>query len=203
MMGIECILCNFTSPDNASECEVCGAKFEPAPTAVGKPKITLVSVIDGNHVAIPENGALIGRGGDIAPEIFEHKWVSENHCRITVDGNDCFVEDIGSEGNGSTNGTFIDGIKLPKRTPTKLYGGSKLKIAHLLFDVKVELPQSPVVEETAETAIEQLIWVIECPVSAKRFEVENSDAKIQECACCVDTVDKKRISKVKPKQVKR
>jgi hypothetical protein len=203
-MGKECSVCYAVNPETAVECEDCGKKFETAAIYDGKPKITLI--IQSEQIELPENGALIGRECGIAPEIFNHTWVSASHCRIYIDGGECYIEDIGSNGNGSTNGTFINGIKLPKRTPTKFYDGNTITIAHLAFDVRIEYPQqSQINEGPIKEIAERLIWVIECPVSGKRFEVEDSGSKITECdcpSCKNDIVDKKRISRVKPKQVR-
>ena len=197
-MNKTCSICNNENSDNASVCEMCGAALE-ADSLCRKPTVTLVS-INGPAIELPEDGALIGRGCSLAPNLFDHNWVSETHCRISIDGGDCYIEDIGSDGNGSTNGTFINGDKIPKRTRVKFYHGNTLSIAHLHFDIRVEYPQSHTEEETVVE--ERLVWVIECPVSGKRFEVEDSDSRIKECDCCVDIMDKKRISKVKPKQVR-
>ncbi|MCL2200661.1 MAG: FHA domain-containing protein [Oscillospiraceae bacterium] len=202
-MSKECTVCYWNNPGNADECEECGAVLRTDVAALGAPCITLISIIDKTPIILPGNGAVLGRSCGIAPELFNHKWVSESHCRVSVDGSDCYIEDIGSDGNGSTNGTFLNGDKLPKRTSVKFFSGNKLKIAHLMFDIKVEYPQS---EEAgpATSAEEQeiLTWVIECPVSGRRYEVDGSSYKIEQCGCCEDLVDKKRISKVKPKQVR-
>ena len=159
---------------------------------------------------------MIGREGGFAPHVFGHEWVSSMHCRLTADGGDFYVEDIGSEGNGSTNGTFIDGNRLPARTPVKIHNGSRLMIAHLMFDVRVLLPQAASTDAAGnfasvegadhragvgEDAVD-MIWVIECPSSGERHVVEGASARIRTCTCCADAMDKKRISAVKPKQVK-
>jgi len=178
------------------ECEFCGTKFQEA-VRYGKPKITLINVINQGVVEIPEDGGLIGRSCDIAPEIFNHKWVSDPHCRITLKDNQCYIEDIGGEGAGSTNGTFLDGIKLAPRIPTKLYDGTKIRIAHLIFDGYVKY------SEFSDIPVEErLIWVIECPGSGIRYEVSGANTKITECECCQDSIDKKGIGKVKPKLVR-
>jgi hypothetical protein len=153
-------------------------------------------------IEIPENGCYIGRNSGIAPEVLDHNWVSENHCFISNINNEYYAEDFGSDGNGSTNGTYLNGDKLPKRIPTKLYDGNMLKLAHLLFQVKIDYPKKQEPDKTSGESTEQLIWVIECPVTGKRFIVENANSRKDECDCCDDYFDRKEISKVKPKQVK-
>lgn len=201
-MSKECNKCGLFSSDDARECESCGAKFNDD-VLCEKPKISLINIISKSVVEIPEDGCMIGRDCDIASEIFNHKWVSASHCRISVKDNECYVEDVGAEGVGSTNGTSLDGIKLVPRIPTKFHDGSRLKVAHLIFDVKVDYPKTQSEADVCVDSVEEgLIWVIECPVSGKRYVVEDALSRMTECECCHDSIDKKRISKVKPKQVK-
>jgi predicted component of type VI protein secretion system len=166
----------------------------------GKPKVTLIR--NGCELELPVDGLKIGRGCSIAPDIFNHNQVSETHCEITIDNTDCYVEDIGSSGAGSTNGTFIDGVAIPKRTPTKLYDGNTLGIATLVFDVRLEHPQSLISEEPTEESSEKHIWAIVCPKCKAQYPVENQDTRIQECGKCVVAMHKKLISKETPKQVR-
>ena len=54
--------------------------------------------------------------------------ISRHHARMTKEGNSYFIEDIGSEGKGSTNGTYIGDKKITRKTPlpsgdTVLLGG--------------------------------------------------------------------------------
>lgn len=201
-MSKECKACGLPSSDNARECEFCGAEFDDA-VSCGKPEITLVDIISKSAVEIPEEGCMIGRGCAIAPEIFNHKWVSDPHCRISLQGDECYIEDIGAEGVGSTNGTFLDGIKLAPRVATKFHDGSRIKIAHLIFDVKIEYSQTqPEAGICVDSVKESLVWAIECPVCGTRYEVADASARKTECGRCHDSIDKKRIARVKPKQVK-
>ena len=198
-----CLFCAFENEDSAVQCALCSEAIDNQDVAsCGAPQVTLTNALNGSIVQVPENGGLVGRGCGIAPNVFNHKWVSETHCRISIKDNQCFVEDIGSNGEGSANGTYIDGNRLPKRMPTKFYNGSTLKIAHLLFDVKVEYPQIEQEEDVKEVA-EELIWVIDCPACGKRFAVDGANSQKSECDRCkeFDIMDKKRIAKVKPKQV--
>lgn len=50
--------------------------------------------------------------------------VSGLHARIRVGDDDVVIEDIGSDGRGSTNGTFLNGSRLPVNLPTPLPDGA-------------------------------------------------------------------------------
>ncbi len=43
--------------------------------------------------------------------------VSRHHARITREDGAYFIEDVGAEGKGSTNGTFVGDKKITTRTP--------------------------------------------------------------------------------------
>lgn len=52
-------------------------------------------------------------------------------------------------------------------------------------------------EQTAEPTEE--CWIIACPVCGARYEVDSFDARVNECATCLDALDKRRIASVTPK----
>jgi pSer/pThr/pTyr-binding forkhead associated (FHA) protein len=199
-----CKHCTCLNDDAAIVCEVCGEALSGAATiSRGRPTITLLlkSSTTARRIVIPEGGGIIGRNYYIAPEIFNHKWVSELHCRISVIDDECYIEDIGSDGMGSTNGTFINGNKLPPTVPVKFYDGDELNIAkYLLFNVKVEYPQIEMSDDSGDVETpEKLMWIVVCPVCGTEYTAESEDKGRDECEVCPDSMDKKRISKVKPK----
>ncbi|MHC4843101.1 MAG: FHA domain-containing protein [Planctomycetota bacterium] len=60
---------------------------------------------------------LIGRGGqaNLEPPIPDSPFtigISRKHCMISKSGNKYFIEDSGNDGNGSTNGTYLNKRKL-------------------------------------------------------------------------------------------
>jgi len=63
---------------------------------------------------IPENGLLIGRGSSCNLRLFD-EFVSAKHCKIFSENEIIFVEDL-----GSTNGTFIDGTEVGKKSPLEI-----------------------------------------------------------------------------------
>jgi len=71
-------------------------------------------------VQIPENGLLIGRSPDCDLSLTD-EFISAKHCKIFFENDELFIED-----QGSTNGTFIDGVQVEKRSP--LEQGQKVQI---------------------------------------------------------------------------
>ena len=58
--------------------------------------------------------------------------VSRHHARVTREGNSYFIEDLGPEGKGSTNGTYINDSRIEGKTPISsgdmvLLGGGWVK----------------------------------------------------------------------------
>jgi hypothetical protein len=200
-----CLNCDWSNDDSALTCEACGSDLAGnTPKTSVTPKITLINEA-GDVLDVPEGGCLIGKECDFAPSIFNHKWVSDTHCKISVIDGECYIEDIGSDGVGSTNGTKLRGNLLPPRTKTKFHNGDKIKIAHIMLDVKVEYPHTDISKnDEVENASENIQWVIDCPACGWRYEVSGTDDRI--CLCekghCVDSFDKKKIAKAKPKQVR-
>ncbi|MDR2595544.1 MAG: FHA domain-containing protein [Fibromonadaceae bacterium] len=64
---------------------------------------------------IPENGLLIGRS-PYCDLYLPDEFISARHCKIFFENEsqDLFIED-----QGSTNGTFIDGTQVEKKSPLK------------------------------------------------------------------------------------
>jgi DNA-binding winged helix-turn-helix (wHTH) protein len=85
---------------------------------------------------------VIGRASDAAVHI-DSKSVSRHHARITVDGVQATLEDLGSK-----NGTFIDGRRLD--TPSELHDGEQIAVGKVLLEFRVQDPDG-----STETAHEQ------------------------------------------------
>jgi ribosomal protein L37AE/L43A len=197
-MSVACMICNTENADGATVCELCGSKLEGGKKAA-KPKVSLQLIADKRVIGIPDEGCVISREGDFAPEIFNHKFVSDPHCRIAFNDCECTVEDIGGAGSGSTNGTFLDKIRLAPNVPVTLRNDSELRIAHLMFKAIIEHPE-PVAEQE-EVDPPKRAWIIECPVCGARHEVPSESSSISECESCEDEFDKRAIARVRPRQV--
>ena len=72
-----------------------------------------------------------GRAGGIWPELSTCPYVSGRHGTISGDAGNWTITDI-----GSTNGTFVDGVRLQTGVATPLKKGSKVRIATLDFTVE-------------------------------------------------------------------
>jgi len=75
---------------------------------------------DRQTVQIPEAGLLIGRSSS-CNLCLSDEFASAEHCKISVEGDAFFIEDL-----GSTNGTFIDGEQIDRKNP--LSAGQNIQI---------------------------------------------------------------------------
>jgi len=80
---------------------------------------------------LPARGALtLGRGAD-ADVVIEHTSVSRKHARLVVDGDAITVEDL-----GSSNGTWVEGARLPREGSRPIRPGSLVEIGSVLVVVR-------------------------------------------------------------------
>ncbi len=95
--------------------------------------ITVMSgVEDGKIIELSKTPFMLGRHPDDDVCLPYDTKVSRHHARITKDGNSYFIEDIGSEGKGSTNGTHVNEKRVTSKTAissgdTILLGGVWVK----------------------------------------------------------------------------
>jgi len=89
-MGKECSSCGWLNDDAAESCESCGFAFAETAAIQAVPKIVLISMTK-EKLVVPENGCLIGRECNFAQDIFNHKWVSDTHCEISVIDGECYI----------------------------------------------------------------------------------------------------------------
>ena len=98
-----------------------------APTARGltRPSLVCVAGVDLGKVCFLDGGPLtIGRGA--ADLVLATGDASRRHARITPEGGELVLEDL-----GSANGTFINGVRVS--TPTRLRVGDRLQIGGAIF----------------------------------------------------------------------
>lgn len=91
---------------------------------------------DGKIIELSKTPFMLGRHPDDDACLPYNNKVSRHHARITKDGNSYYVEDIGSEGKGSTNGIFVNEKRVTSKSPIStgdmiLLGGVLVK-----FEVK-------------------------------------------------------------------
>jgi pSer/pThr/pTyr-binding forkhead associated (FHA) protein len=80
-------------------------------------KITILSgAEDGKVYRFEKNPITLGRHPDDDVCLPDDKRVSRHHARITKEGGSYFIEDLGPQGKGSTNGTYVDQTKVTGKT---------------------------------------------------------------------------------------
>jgi hypothetical protein len=115
------------------------ARDAAAPKAPRQPKQkarrgspTHVLVVDGankgERAELAEAPILIGRGSDAAIRL-DDDYVSTRHARIASNGDQWFVEDL-----GSTNGTYIGSARITQ--PTTLTLGTRIRIGKTLLELR-------------------------------------------------------------------
>src|SRR6185295_15951976 len=99
------------------------------------PRLTIIRGLDAASFSIQVGQGVIGRAPGSAIEL-RHPEISRQHCRITWDGQSCFVENL-----SSSRGTTINGT--PIASPMALRPGDEIGVGpvFLRFDpVGVPLP---------------------------------------------------------------
>lgn len=72
---------------------------------------------DGKVFELDKTPVMIGRHADDDVCLPYDTRVSRHHARITREGESYFIEDMGPEGKGSTNGTYINEKRIKGKTP--------------------------------------------------------------------------------------
>lgn len=128
-----CENCNTPNDIDKLECTVCGydLSFVP-PTVIGddgdKPwKITANS---GCASACIGGGEVVGREGSILSDyVNDSDYISRRHAEFSVDDGILYVTDI------STNGTSVNGSRIPLNEKIKLNDGDEIAFADMAFKV--------------------------------------------------------------------
>lgn len=155
---IQCPTCHHENPPEARFCENCGAALAPAgapataapasaaPEVAAPPAPAAVLVLADSGTELPldfsKGEVLIGRADpvsrvfpdvDLTPHGGYEAGVSRRHCRIFRQGDQFFVEDL-----GSTNGTRLNGQVIPPNQPYPLPDGATLELGLLRLTFKVK-----------------------------------------------------------------
>jgi len=82
---------------------------------------TIITVMsgadDGKVFEFEKTPIALGRHADDDVYLPYDARVSRHHARITHDGESYFIEDVGPEGKGSNNGTYVRDKKISTKTP--------------------------------------------------------------------------------------
>ena len=131
-------------------------RLEPGDTVVGR-----VSPIDPWRVYLKDAGGEVDMG-------IEDPTVSRYHAVFHLDGDKLTVEDHGTRGEGSRNGTFVNGRRLEPRTPAPVEPGDEVRVGRYMvlrvarMEDKPTLPVKPgqtiiIDANKAETLPEELL----------------------------------------------
>ncbi|MCW2306556.1 FHA domain-containing protein [Rhodobium gokarnense] len=97
-----------------------------------EPKSGQQIVIEFSSDDLSGRGLVVGRDPDRCDAVISHEAVSAGgHCRFLLAGGQPQVEDM-----NSTNGTFLDGVRLPPSEPRRLAPGQRLTIGAVDFLVQ-------------------------------------------------------------------
>lgn len=86
------------------------------------PKLTSLST--GEIFDIDKPVYKIGKKKDCSLRLVENKTVSRTHAAILVKNGTCYIKDL-----GSTNGTFLEGMEIPKETEVEIKDGQSVMFA--------------------------------------------------------------------------
>jgi pSer/pThr/pTyr-binding forkhead associated (FHA) protein len=101
--------------------------------------ITIMSgAEDGKLSETDKTQIMLGRHPDDDICLLYDNRVSEHHARIIEDSGSYFIEDVGSEGKGSRNGTYIEGYDKKIILKTSISPGQLILLGYVWvkFDVR-------------------------------------------------------------------
>ena len=212
--------CGFANPDDATRCAACGSALSHENAG---DTLLLEDVRSGEVVHIPAPGGILGRAGDFSPDLFSPR-VSGVHAVVSADDEGRWtIEHTGRNASSvERGGTWSD---LRCGAPQPLFGGEVLKLADMVFRVRIasvggdlgrpsptgmvdELTQNNAAAGTeggpasaptgsaAETA-----WSVRCPVCGTEYAVEGPESRIAACTFCKDPLDARQIARVAARAV--
>jgi len=201
----ECLLCGEDNIDSAAECKNCGGKSFTAETPAGLEKEPVPASVlimtdrkSGKIISISDS-CLIGREGDVEAEFFaEDMRISRNHCKVIFENGEYKIEHLPT----AKNPTKINNVSLSRGVRSTIRNGDYLTIADKIFEISLSLCHDAVCGEAAQEAavpadndsINKTKYVIICPKCGWEYEVDNIEARINECGNC-DDYDKSEISR--------
>lgn len=205
--------------DRVMECDNCGdemdrieiARVVPVKVTVGRepacrqtektsgtPVLVLTELRKKKRIEIDREVIIDREASDIEPEFFrEDRFVSSPHCRITCEGGEWKIEDM-----GSLNKTAVNKVEIPPFFPTNIHDGNYIRIADLLFQAGIRPAQTePMKTEVPRS--ENKVWAIRCHICGTYYEVDGPEARLSECRgpCRDDEFDRFEIAEDMPQRV--
>lgn len=151
-----CPVCKTTTPLYETYCGECGflltsAVAEEIETPVEEaPTAELVDAQNGRRYRLRQGVNTVGRQG--TDVLVSDSTVSRTHARITIEGGQITVEDL-----GSTNGTKVGDRRLGANEPAQATSGMPLKFGN--WQVVLEVPSGAAATTTAPAAAEPTVAI--------------------------------------------
>ena len=131
-----CSECGEKNLSNARKCSKCGEDLSdivatPETGASSAQKINsaqhaLQSLDDAINIKV-EREVVIGREHELKNYLAAKNFVSRRHCRLTLEGDELFIEDL-----NSANGTYVNNEKIFRKT--KLSKGDEVGLGGAIFN---------------------------------------------------------------------
>ena len=130
-----CSECGEKNLSNARKCSKCGedlsdivATPETAATLaqINSAQLALKSLDDAINFKV-EREVVIGREHELKDYLAAKNFVSRRHCRLTLEGDELFIEDL-----NSANGTYVNNEKIFRKT--KLSKGDEVGLGGAVFN---------------------------------------------------------------------
>lgn len=192
--------CGFANPDDATHCAACGSALTHE-SAGGV--LLLEEVRSGQVVRVTAPGGILGRAGDFSPDLFSPR-VSGVHAVVATNAEGHWtIEHTGRNASAVERGGIWSDLRCG--APQPLFGGETLKLADMVFRVRVgtqkAVAEGATAESDAQDAPVETAWSVRCPVCRTEYAVEGPKSHITTCAFCKDPLDARQIARVAARAV--
>lgn len=192
--------CGFANPDDATHCAACGSALTHE-SAGGV--LLLEEVRSGQVARVTAPGGILGRAGDFSPDLFSPR-VSGVHAVVATNAEGHWtIEHTGRNASAVERGGIWSDLRCG--APQPLFGGETLKLADMVFRVRVGIQEAVAEGATAESdaqdAPAETAWSVRCPVCGTEYAVEGPKSHITTCAFCKDPLDARQIARVAARAV--
>lgn len=187
--------CGFANPDDATHCAACGSALTHE-SAGGV--LLLEEVRSGQVVRVTAPGGILGRAGGFSPDLFSPR-VSGVHAVVATNAEGHWtIEHTGRNASAVERGGIWSDLRCG--APQPLFGGETLKLADMVFRVRVgtqeAVAEGATAESDAQDAPAETAWSVRCPVCGTEYAVEGPKSHITTCAFCKDPLDARQIARV-------
>ena len=187
--------CGFANPDDATHCAACGSALTHE-SAGGV--LLLEEVRSGQVVRVTAPGGILGRAGDFSPDLFSPR-VSGVHAVVATNAEGHWtIEHTGRNASAVERGGIWSDLRCG--APQPLFGGETLKLADMVFRVRVgtqeAVAEGATAESDAQDAPAETAWSVRCPVCGTEYAVEGPESRIAACTFCKDPLDARQIARV-------